>query len=130
MFKTWMCTYSNQAGSNARAMFDSRESATQFAERHARTATTAAGMRLEWNAEPTNESVALSTELGVYVVAPALTEQPLGSHPGVGPSRIPSNFTADVVSSKRVGDAPVLHRWLHRLDVLRASVERAITSAY
>jgi hypothetical protein len=63
----WACVFEGRTGAHARAVFETKEQARQFAERHAQ-ATTPTGMPLKW--EDTNESTVLRMQFGDYVVAP------------------------------------------------------------
>jgi hypothetical protein len=67
MAEQWMCVYRGLAGAHARARFETKDQARQFAERHAR-AVAPIGMPLKW--EDSNDSTVLTTQLGEYLVSP------------------------------------------------------------
>lgn len=67
MAEQWVCVFDGRAGARARAVFVSKEQARQFAERHAR-AVTPSSMPLKW--EATNETTAVTTQVGDYLVGP------------------------------------------------------------
>jgi hypothetical protein len=64
---TWVCVFRGHSGARGRAVFETKEQARQFAERHAR-AITPAGVPLKW--EDAEDSATLTTVLGDYLVAP------------------------------------------------------------
>jgi hypothetical protein len=63
----WICVFNGRAGGHARAVFESKDHATRFAEQHARAV--GPGMPLKW--EDSNEATLLLTQLGDYLVAPS-----------------------------------------------------------
>jgi hypothetical protein len=63
----WVCIFDGRAGAHARAMFDTKDQARQFAERHAE-AITPSGMPLKW--EDAREVEVLTTPLGDYLIVP------------------------------------------------------------
>lgn len=75
MAKHWVCVFEGRAGQRARAVFETKEQARQFAERHAR-AVAPAGMPLKW--QDTDRSTVLTTQLGEYLVAPVRDEESPG----------------------------------------------------
>jgi hypothetical protein len=80
MAEQWMCIYRGLAGARARAMFETKDQARQFAERHAR-AVVPIGMPLKW--EDSNNSTVLTTQLGEYLVSPVGSgEARSRPHPG------------------------------------------------
>jgi hypothetical protein len=66
----WMCVFDGRAGGRARAVFDTRDQAMQFAEQHAR-GVAPAGVPLKW--EDMNTGTISTTQLGAYRVAPLAT---------------------------------------------------------
>ena len=70
---SWSCVYRDRAGGHARAKFDTRDLAQQFAERHAR-AVVPPGIPLEW--EDAGSSIVLTTPRGDYLVAPVDQQRP------------------------------------------------------
>jgi len=64
----WLCTYTSDAGSHARAIFESQHDATEFAQRHALAITDAAPTPLVWKPADTGDSTTLITRIGTYVV--------------------------------------------------------------
>src|SRR5689334_17347378 len=64
----WLCTYRNDAGGQARAVFQSLQAATSFAERHAFAIADAAAKPLVWKPADTGDSTTLTTQVGTYVV--------------------------------------------------------------
>ncbi|MBV9582262.1 MAG: hypothetical protein JO057_27070 [Chloroflexi bacterium] len=65
---SWLCVYRDRAGAHARASFDTKDLAKQFAERHAR-AVAPNGMLLKW--EDAGDSMVLTMPRGDYLVVPA-----------------------------------------------------------
>ncbi len=63
----WTCTYHGRAGAHARATFDTKDLAKQFAERHAH-AVAPNGTPVKW--EDTGDLTVLTTQLGDYLIAP------------------------------------------------------------
>jgi hypothetical protein len=63
----WICVFDGRAGGRARAVFDTRDRAIQFAERHAR-GVTPTGDPLKW--EDANTATVSTTQIGDYLVAP------------------------------------------------------------
>jgi hypothetical protein len=61
----WICTYHDHAGACARATFDTRDMARQFAERHAH-AVAPTGTPIKW--EDTGDVTVLTTQRGGYVI--------------------------------------------------------------
>ena len=61
----WLCTYHDHAGAHARAMFDTKDLAKLFAERHAR-AVAPNGTPVKW--DDAGDSTVLTTQLGDYFV--------------------------------------------------------------
>jgi hypothetical protein len=62
----WICVFDARSGGHARAVFDTRDRAMQFAEHHARSVTPA-GTPLKW--EDANAAAVSTTQLGNYLVA-------------------------------------------------------------
>jgi hypothetical protein len=64
---SWSCIYCDRAGGHARANFDNKDLAKQFAERHAH-AVAATDMPLKW--EDAGTSIISMTQFAEYLVAP------------------------------------------------------------
>ena len=69
---TWVCVFHGHSGAYGRAVFETKEQARQFAERHAR-AMTPTGVPLKW--EDAEDSAMLTTVLGDYLVAPVSEDE-------------------------------------------------------
>ncbi len=65
---SWFCVYRDRAGAHARANFDTKDLAKQFAERHAR-AVAPNGMPVKW--EDAGNTTVLTMARGDYVVVRA-----------------------------------------------------------
>jgi len=73
MAEQWMCVLHGLAGGRARGLFETRDQARAFAERHAR----AIGVSLmphEW--QDTDDISVLRTQLGEYRVASVQSDRP------------------------------------------------------
>jgi len=68
MAERWVCVFAGRAGGQARAVFQTRDQARQFAERHARSMAPP-GVPLTWDEAGVSTAV-LTTLLGTYLVAP------------------------------------------------------------
>lgn len=62
----WVCVFDARVGGRARAVFETRDRAMQFAEHHA-SALMPAGTPLKW--EDANTATVSTTQLGDYLVA-------------------------------------------------------------
>ena len=76
MAEQWVCVFNGRAGGHARAVFVTKEQATQFAERHAR-AFTPSNRPLKW--EVVKDSIVLTTQVGDYLVAPMIRDETSGT---------------------------------------------------
>jgi hypothetical protein len=73
----WTCTYHGLAGARAHALFDTKDLAKEFAERHARTVAPH-GTPVKW--EDASNSTVLTTQLGDYLVM-AIDQNPTRAQP-------------------------------------------------
>ena len=72
----WTCTYHDHAGAHARATFDTKDLAKEFAERHARTVAPN-GTPIKW--QDAGNATVLTTQLGDYRVM-AVDPHPSHAH--------------------------------------------------
>jgi hypothetical protein len=124
---SWICSYTYHAGSHARARFDSRDAATQFAERHARATPEAAAIPLKWRDGDTNDSAALTTRFGVYLVTPAPAEQPVGVMDSTWLHGVLGRVKLEVAKLDCAGES-VWERSLDGLELLRTLFTHEIAS--
>jgi hypothetical protein len=69
MAKQWICVFSGVSGGHARAVFDSKDHATRFAEQHVRVIAPS-GIPMKWEDTASDCRSVLTTQLGNYLVAP------------------------------------------------------------